>query len=97
MASNGDQCSCCSHPVSNSSVVQTLSEMDFERGLQTFRLQYRLHLFLGILIYNQSNISVSEVVYSVVPTHPLQESGLQQWMGTWLGLSLCSKKAHILT
>lgn len=33
MASNGDQCSCCSHPVSNSSVVQTLSEMDFERGI----------------------------------------------------------------
>ncbi|XP_029999559.1 ankyrin repeat domain-containing protein 39 isoform X2 [Sphaeramia orbicularis] len=32
MASNREHCSCCSHPVS-SSVCQTLSEMDFERGI----------------------------------------------------------------
>lgn len=33
MASNLDHCSCCSHPVSSSSVYQTLTEMDFERGI----------------------------------------------------------------
>uniref|UniRef100_A0A8C6WGK0 Ankyrin repeat domain 39 n=1 Tax=Neogobius melanostomus TaxID=47308 RepID=A0A8C6WGK0_9GOBI len=33
MESNRDHCSCCSHPGSSSSVYQTLSEMDFERGI----------------------------------------------------------------
>ncbi|XP_032373257.1 ankyrin repeat domain-containing protein 39 isoform X2 [Etheostoma spectabile] len=33
MASDRQQCSCCSHPVSSPSVYQSLSEMDFERGI----------------------------------------------------------------
>ncbi|XP_074526800.1 ankyrin repeat domain-containing protein 39 isoform X1 [Halichoeres trimaculatus] len=33
MASESHKCSCCSHPVSSSSVYQTLDEMDFERGI----------------------------------------------------------------
>ncbi|XP_034452602.1 ankyrin repeat domain-containing protein 39 isoform X1 [Hippoglossus hippoglossus] len=33
MASDKQQCSCCSHPVSSPSVYQTLDEMDFERGI----------------------------------------------------------------
>ncbi|XP_070690396.1 ankyrin repeat domain-containing protein 39 [Pempheris klunzingeri] len=33
MASDTHRCSCCSHPASAPSVHQTLSEMDFERGI----------------------------------------------------------------
>uniref|UniRef100_A0A8C3G4A9 Ankyrin repeat domain 39 n=1 Tax=Cyclopterus lumpus TaxID=8103 RepID=A0A8C3G4A9_CYCLU len=33
MASDRHHCSCCSHPVSSPSVYQTLSEMEFERGI----------------------------------------------------------------
>ncbi|XP_022611668.1 ankyrin repeat domain-containing protein 39 isoform X2 [Seriola dumerili] len=33
MASDKQHCSCCSHQVSSPSVYQTLSEMDFERGI----------------------------------------------------------------
>ncbi|XP_072288598.1 ankyrin repeat domain-containing protein 39 [Eucyclogobius newberryi] len=33
MEPSRDHCSCCTHPVSSSSVYQTLSEMDFERGI----------------------------------------------------------------
>ncbi|XP_055367824.1 ankyrin repeat domain-containing protein 39 isoform X2 [Betta splendens] len=33
MSSNRQQCSCCSHQVSNPSVHQTLNEMEFERGI----------------------------------------------------------------
>lgn len=33
MASKQDHCSCCSHPAPSPSVYQTLSEMDFERGI----------------------------------------------------------------
>ncbi|XP_040052051.1 ankyrin repeat domain-containing protein 39 isoform X2 [Gasterosteus aculeatus] len=33
MASDRHNCSCCSHPVSSPSVYQTLTEMDFERGI----------------------------------------------------------------
>ncbi|KAM8886387.1 ankyrin repeat domain-containing protein 39 [Spinachia spinachia] len=33
MASDEHNCSCCSHPVSSPSVYQTLTEMDFERGI----------------------------------------------------------------
>ncbi|KAK5871261.1 hypothetical protein PBY51_004152 [Eleginops maclovinus] len=33
MASDRPQCSCCSNPVTSPSVYQTLSEMDFERGI----------------------------------------------------------------
>ncbi|XP_075960638.1 ankyrin repeat domain-containing protein 39 isoform X1 [Anarhichas minor] len=33
MASDRHHCSCCSHPVSSASVYQTLTEMDFERGI----------------------------------------------------------------
>ncbi|XP_047448359.1 ankyrin repeat domain-containing protein 39 isoform X2 [Mugil cephalus] len=31
--SDRQHCSCCSHPVSSSSVYQTLNEMDFDRGI----------------------------------------------------------------
>ncbi|XP_053181352.1 ankyrin repeat domain-containing protein 39 [Scomber japonicus] len=33
MASDRERCACCSHPASSPSVHQTLSEMDFERGI----------------------------------------------------------------
>ncbi|KAJ4941984.1 hypothetical protein JOQ06_011855 [Pogonophryne albipinna] len=33
MATDIPQCSCCTNPVSSPSVYQTLSEMDFERGI----------------------------------------------------------------
>ncbi|XP_026199434.1 ankyrin repeat domain-containing protein 39 [Anabas testudineus] len=33
MSSDSQRCSCCSHPVSSPSVYQTLTEMDFERGI----------------------------------------------------------------
>ncbi|KAK7933899.1 hypothetical protein WMY93_004795 [Mugilogobius chulae] len=49
MASNRDHCQCCTHPVSSSNVYQTLSEMDFERGIWSAAMEGDLERVKGLI------------------------------------------------
>ncbi|CAL9708592.1 unnamed protein product [Knipowitschia caucasica] len=59
MASNRDHCSCCTHSVTSSNVYQSLSEMDFERGIWSAAMEGDLER-VNILIQKGSHPNMKD-------------------------------------